>query len=91
MGVRLPQVLPLTLLSKIGLASYPLYLLHQNIGVSVISSVDFPGTSAVMAIFILALLIVLTLLSYAIHRWVEEPGKNILMIPQRLRVSAKTA
>jgi HAMP domain-containing protein len=43
-----------------------------------------------MAIFILALLIVLTLLSYAIHRWVEEPGKNILMIPQRLRVSAKT-
>ncbi len=79
LGWRAPKAVTLDVLARIGLASYPLYLLHQNVGVSVINlSGGLENPLAVVA-SIAAVPVGLILVSMALQKFVEEPGKRLIM------------
>ena len=65
------------LISNVGVASYSLYLIHQNIGVLIITKLEkYFGVYN----FILPLLIMtgLTVFSYYSYKWIEQPLSKIL-------------
>jgi peptidoglycan/LPS O-acetylase OafA/YrhL len=88
LGWRAPKAVTRDVLARIGLGSYPLYLLHQSIGVTLINlSGGLENPLAVVAA-IAAVPIGLILVSLSLHRWVEEPGKRFILArlrgPKRL-------
>lgn len=69
---------PLRLLAGVGLVSYPLYLVHQNIGVSMIAGQTGRGMPDLVAVAIAAA--TMLGLAWAIHRRLEVPaGARILL------------
>ena len=85
------QILSSRLLAIIGLASYPLYLLHQNLGVQAIRLIAalLPTArwSGWLPIVVSGLMICV---SIAIYMFVERPTQRMLSKPLR-RLSALTA
>lgn len=82
-GIKLPRGRVFTALSMVGLASYPLYLLHQHIGVAVIRQF-VPADSSIGALAVILVLIAgLIAVSHLIHRHVESSGKDIVMVALR--------
>jgi peptidoglycan/LPS O-acetylase OafA/YrhL len=79
LGWRAPKAVTLDVLASIGLASYPLYLLHQNIGVSLINlSGGLENPLAVVA-SVAAVIVGLIVVSRLLHQYVEEPGKRFIL------------
>jgi peptidoglycan/LPS O-acetylase OafA/YrhL len=59
----------------LGAVTYPLYLLHQNIGFAIFNAC-YPNVNSHLLLWgTIALMLVV---SYAIHRWVEKPLGNLL-------------
>ena len=89
--VTVRQILSSRLLAIIGLASYPLYLLHQNLGVQAIRLIAalLPTArwSGWLPIVVSGLMICV---SIAIYMFVERPTQRMLSKPLR-RLSALTA
>ncbi len=65
-------------LQLIGLSSYPLYLLHQKIGVTLISQIDPALPVFVQLILVGAIVAGLIGAAVLIYRTVEVPGKTLL-------------
>ncbi|PIB95639.1 acyltransferase [Caulobacter sp. X] len=84
------RVLTLPALSLIGLASYPLYLLHQNVGVQAIRMMDslMPG-SRWSALFPVVVSVFMIAASIGIYFLVERPVQRVLSKPLS-RLSALT-
>jgi len=57
----------------IGLVSYPLYLLHQNVGVILISKFSVSAHPEVNIFIPLVVLLLFVLVSYIIYRYYEKP------------------
>lgn len=71
-------------LAKVGVASYSLYLLHQNVGVSLLNKINiYLGTSALWALPVIALMIALSIFLYD---YVETPARKMML----RRASAKS-
>jgi peptidoglycan/LPS O-acetylase OafA/YrhL len=85
LGWRAPKAATLDLLARIGLASYPLYLLHQNIGVTLIS--NSAGLHAPLAVVATVAVVLMGLVAVSIylHRLFEEPGKRVILAAFRSR------
>ncbi len=77
-GWRAPSNLVVDWLIRLGLVSYPLYLLHQNIGVGVLSHFRGMNQPLFLVGLIVALFAALVLASRWLHRFVEEPGKRLI-------------
>ena len=77
-GWRMPDNRFRNALMAIGAISYPLYLLHQNIGVAALVTssalLEGPASLAFLALVCIAMVIAST----AVHRYVEEPGKRAI-------------
>jgi peptidoglycan/LPS O-acetylase OafA/YrhL len=78
-GWRAPKAITLDVLARIGLASYPLYLLHQNIGVSVINNSGALENPLGVVASVAAVIVGLVVVSIALHKLVEEPGKRFIL------------
>lgn len=63
-------------LVALGLASYPLYLLHQALGFWAIASLQRAGVPALASV--LAVTAAAIALALAVHRWVERPANAAL-------------
>lgn len=78
----------------LGALTYPLYLLHQNIGYALINQFKLvlPGELAIALMFVLALL-----MAWAAHRWLEVPFSRWVkariegILPGKPAVPAKPA
>jgi peptidoglycan/LPS O-acetylase OafA/YrhL len=70
----LKRVLSLRVFSLIGAASYSLYLVHQEVGVSLIYlSRQFAHTSASGLVVVVATAILMIILAVASYTWLEKP------------------
>jgi peptidoglycan/LPS O-acetylase OafA/YrhL len=69
-----PKIFRIKPLLWFGALSYPLYLLHQNIGYIVLRAADAAGLHQLLGIT-LALAVMIPL-SYAVHRLVEKPAQD---------------
>jgi peptidoglycan/LPS O-acetylase OafA/YrhL len=87
--IRLPAPLWLAPLSTIGRWSYALYLLHQNIGVSLIHLAKAAGATDVVAIAVSVSIVVG--LARLVHEWVELPGQAAVMHGYRAFASRRLA
>jgi peptidoglycan/LPS O-acetylase OafA/YrhL len=63
-------------LAAVGVASYPLYLVHQNVGVAVMSMVSPQVMRSWFYLVVVGTIAALVLLSLAIHSWVEHPVES---------------
>lgn len=82
-GWRAPQSRLLDGLSYIGVVSYPLYLLHQNIGVGLLSygiGVDDPE---LIIALVASIIVAMLLASMLIYHHVERPAKRLLLSSHR--------
>jgi peptidoglycan/LPS O-acetylase OafA/YrhL len=59
----------------LGSVTYPLYLLHQNIGFAIFNAY-YPNINAHLLLW--GTIALMLLVSYAIHRWIEKPMGNLL-------------
>jgi peptidoglycan/LPS O-acetylase OafA/YrhL len=75
--VRLPAPRWLAPLSSVGRWSYAIYLLHQNIGVSVIRLAKRGGAPDLAAVAMAASIVVA--LAWLVHVWVELPGQAAIL------------
>jgi len=62
----------------IGVISYPLYLLHQNIGVALISLAPAGWDNVAYLVLVSGVSTLLFLLASVLHFWVEKPIQNAL-------------
>jgi peptidoglycan/LPS O-acetylase OafA/YrhL len=88
LGWRAPNAATFSALARIGLASYPLYLLHQNIGVTLINNAGSLQEPVVVVASVAAVLIGLIAVSSYLQKLIEEPGKRLLLSrlrPQQIR------
>jgi peptidoglycan/LPS O-acetylase OafA/YrhL len=85
LGWRAPLAATIDLLARIGLGSYPLYLLHQNIGVTLIAKSGGLGNPLAIVAAFAAICIGMVFVSVCLHRLVEEPGKNLMLSVLRPR------
>lgn len=77
-GTRMPDNAAARPLIAIGLVSYPLYLLHQNIGVGLLSmAIEHRGE--VIALEYVITIASIVAASFAIHLWIERPGKRLIL------------
>jgi peptidoglycan/LPS O-acetylase OafA/YrhL len=83
------QSRPVAVLATIGAVSYPLYLLHENIGWTLIHHLEQAGTHPNVAIA-LALAVGL-LAAVALHKGVEQPAMNMIRGWYRRRSGAAAA
>lgn len=92
-GWRLPETSIVRLLSRVGLASYSLYLLHQNIGVGLLNRGMGLESGAQVLILLLAIVMGLVWLSYVVYDLVERPGKRFILrlALRRQNVSASSS
>jgi len=93
LGAMRPQTMGLLRskpMQRIGCASYPLFLLHQNIGVSVIAHAPHRLGSGWLAVIVPLLVAGFFVISaLCLYRWWEEPVRRALLRvapPQRLAV-----
>jgi peptidoglycan/LPS O-acetylase OafA/YrhL len=85
LGWRAPPAVTLDGLARIGLASYPLYLLHQNIGVTLIAKSGGLGSPLAIVVAFAAICIGMVFVSIRLNRLVEEPGKDLMLSALRSR------
>jgi peptidoglycan/LPS O-acetylase OafA/YrhL len=85
LGWRAPKAITLDILAGIGLASYPLYLLHQNIGVSIINNAGALQNPLAVVAAVATVPIGLIIVSLDLHKRVEEPGKRLILARLRAR------
>jgi peptidoglycan/LPS O-acetylase OafA/YrhL len=64
---------------RIGLASYPLYLLHQNIGVGLMNRSIGAQNSLVVFAVVVGICAVMIGVSMWVHKMVEQPGKRLIL------------
>jgi peptidoglycan/LPS O-acetylase OafA/YrhL len=76
LAVRLPAVLPPMVCLALGGLTYPLYLVHQNLGYAVMHWLDPVGGRWVG---LAGAVIVVTALAWLIHRGVEPVGKRLIV------------
>ncbi|MFC3419954.1 acyltransferase family protein [Salinicoccus hispanicus] len=60
-----------------GTISYPLYLVHQNIGYVIIYKMESAGFLSIT--FILVPFLASVLIAYGIHQYIEKPSQNVLL------------
>lgn len=78
-GWKAPENRMLDGLAYVGLVSYPLYLLHQNIGVGLLSyGVGSEGAGLMFAL-VASVIAAMLLASMLVHRYVEIPGKRLIL------------
>jgi peptidoglycan/LPS O-acetylase OafA/YrhL len=76
LAVRLPALLPPKVCLALGGLTYPLYLVHQNLGYAVMHGLDpVMGRWGALA----GAVVVVTALAWLIHRGVEPAGRRIIM------------
>jgi peptidoglycan/LPS O-acetylase OafA/YrhL len=63
--------------SLLGLASYPIYLIHTHVGMAIINVLNARTSNSSLAIFFGGV-ICLTLLCIAINQFLEKPAQNVL-------------
>ncbi|HYG37769.1 MAG TPA: acyltransferase [Cytophagales bacterium] len=64
---------------QIGLASYPLYLLHQNLGIILILYVsNILGLTAYQEIVVIPVVLITLSISFLIHKKIELPASKVL-------------
>jgi peptidoglycan/LPS O-acetylase OafA/YrhL len=73
---RPPAVLRARLLIWLGAISFPIYLLHESIGWSVILFLEDAGLTANLAIC--AAIVVSLTMADVLHRWIELPVMNVI-------------
>lgn len=79
MGWQAPKNAAVDFIVRIGLASYPLYLLHQNIGVGILSrSIGAQNPLIMFAVFV-AVCAAMICVSIYIYKLVEQPGKRLIL------------
>ncbi len=79
MGWRLPRWRILDLMVSIGLASYPLYLVHQNVGVSLLNRAMGLDNAALGFVFALGMAALAIGLSLLLRHFVEQPGRRLIL------------
>ena len=63
-------------LAKIGVASYSLYLLHQNVGISLLYKINLSlGSSPLWTLLVIALMIAISIFLY---NYVETPARSVI-------------
>lgn len=72
-------------LVAIGAASYSLYLMHQNVGVAVLSGVS---RSAEYHLYLVAMCAAMVGVSLVLHRWVEVPARLAIVVWSRVSSTA---
>jgi peptidoglycan/LPS O-acetylase OafA/YrhL len=78
-GMLAPKNAIVDFIIRIGLASYPLYLLHQNIGVGLISrSIGVQNPVVIFAVFV-GVCAAIIYVSFCVHLLVEQPGKRLIL------------
>ncbi len=76
LAVRLPAVLPPAICLMLGGLTYPLYLVHQNLGYALMHGLDpVAGRWAALA----GATVAATALSWLIHRHVEPAGRRLVL------------
>lgn len=79
LGWRAPMNAMIDFTIRIGLASYPLYLLHQNIGVGIISRcIGVENPLGILAMFV-GVCVAMLYISFWMYKLVEEPGKRVIL------------
>ena len=68
------------LIAKIGLISYPLYLIHQNVGGLIIYKIDllYPFGDTISVLLLIPVLVTLLLFSVIVHYFIEDPANFYL-------------
>lgn len=77
-GWQAPKNKVVDILARIGLVSYPMYLLHQNIGVGLLNRTMGESPLVIVAVFA-AICAALVAASLFLHTAVEQPGKRLIL------------
>lgn len=75
---RLTTPLSARFLTAIGIASYPLYLIHQIVGIILIQALSDAGTPPILALLLVTVIVIL--IALMITRYIEEPVRRVANI-----------
>jgi peptidoglycan/LPS O-acetylase OafA/YrhL len=87
-AIRLPAMLSPALCATLGGLTYPLYLVHQNLGYALMHAMD-PALGRILALGVAT--IVVTVIAWAVHRFVEPAGRDaVLRAGSLLRLTSRS-
>jgi len=79
LGYKAPEGPIADALVRLGIVSYPLYLLHQNIGVGLLNLADGNESPLVIFVIFAGICAVLVWASHFLYTTVEQPGKTLVL------------
>jgi peptidoglycan/LPS O-acetylase OafA/YrhL len=75
-AIRLPALLSPALCATLGGLTYPLYLVHQNLGYVLMHAMD-PALGRILALGVATMTV--TLIAWTVHRFVEPAGRDAML------------